>query len=149
MVAVIAGRDDSRGAAVAPVIDARPIATDGAIDAVVKAVGDAAAPPPPMTDAAVPADASEATDASGLAPKPPPTTNPPPPVARAPGELVVLVKPWATLWLDGTPVGETPYRVSLPAGRHSLRLVNEERGKNEWVTVTVMPGKATTIERNW
>jgi serine/threonine-protein kinase len=95
----------------------------------------------PAADAAVPLDASV------LAPRPPPP--PAPPVVQAPGVLVVVVKPWATLWIDGKQVGETPYRVSLPAGRHRLRLVNEERGKSEWATVTITPGRTTTIERNW
>jgi serine/threonine-protein kinase len=146
IVAFVAGRDDSREATVAPdpslAIDATPAATH--VDAAVVSVvvpADASAPRLPAADAAVPLDASV------LAPRPPPP--PAPPVVQAPGVLVVVVKPWATLWIDGKQVGETPYRVSLPAGRHRLRLVNEERGKSEWATVTITPGRTTTIERNW
>jgi serine/threonine-protein kinase len=112
------------------------------------------------------ADAAMPFDASPTAPKPPPPSTPslpspavqpppvppppsPPSVNQAPGELAVLVTPYATLWLDGKPVGETPYRVSLPAGRHTLRLVNEERSKDEWVPVTITPGRTVKIERNW
>jgi eukaryotic-like serine/threonine-protein kinase len=175
---LVAGRDDSRAVTIAPdssqygtsdaavarapAIDARPVAPDGRIVAapvldgrpdaaivthidaavVIAAVpADASGPRLAAADAAVPAEASV------LATKPPPP--PSSPVAQAQGELVVLVKPWATLWLDGKQVGETPQRVAVPAGRHSVRLVNEERGKNEWATVTITPGRTTTIERNW
>lgn len=103
--------------------------------------------PEPAADAAVMLDGS----ASVLPPKPPPppTAAPALPAVQASGKLVVLAKPWATLFLDGKPVGETPYRVSIPAGRHTLRIVNEERGKDEWVTVTIVAGQTTTIERKW
>ena len=132
----------------APVIDARPITADGAVGlAPVIAVVpvDAPAPRSPVVDAVVPVDVGV------LAPRPPPPPPPPPvPLAgQAPGELVVLVTPWATLWLDGKPVGETPYRAAISIGRHSLRLVNEERGKNESATVTITTGRTMTIKRNW
>jgi serine/threonine-protein kinase len=141
--AIVAVRDDpretARQAAVTPEPSPRA-ATDAAVIAAVPA--DASALRLPAADAAV------QPDAGVLAPRPPP---PPPaaPAAQDPGELVVLAKPWATLWLDGKPAGETPFRVTIPAGRHSLRLVNEERGKSEWATVTITPGRTTTIERNW
>ncbi len=123
---------------VAPAVDANPIAADSGI-ALVPPVADASAPRSPTPDATVPIDA-------GVSGARPPA---PPPVRQAPGVLVVLVKPYATVHLDGKVAGDTPFRMSIPAGRHSLRLVNEERGKNESLTVTVMPGQTMTIQRTW
>jgi hypothetical protein len=65
------------------------------------------------------------------------------------GELAVLVKPWALLWLNGKPMNQTPYRETIPAGRYRLRLKNDDLGKDESIVVTVSPDHTTIIERKW
>jgi len=57
-------------------------------------------PPPPVED------------------KPP---SPPPPPSGA-GKLRIDAEPWAAVSIDGTPHGETPITVELPAGDHRLEL---------------------------
>jgi hypothetical protein len=69
---------------------------------------------------------------------------------RADGELVISVRPWAAVWLNGKSIPDgTPYRSRLPAGRYRVRLANDDVGQSENVTVTVEPYKTTTIERQW
>jgi hypothetical protein len=77
--------------------------------AVAQAPASAAAVPAPASAAAVPAPAA------------------PGPTAQA--ELTsykLLVKPWGTVYVDGTERGVSPplKRLSLPAGRHTVRIVN-------------------------
>jgi len=76
--------------------------------------------------------------------------RPSPPVrARRTGELAILVRPWALIWLDGKPSGQTPFRAAVPAGRYRVRLVNDELGKVETTTVVVEPDRDATVERSW
>jgi len=77
-----------------------------------------------------------------------PVTAQPAAVKRT-GELAILVKPWALIWLNGKSAGQTPFREKLPVGRYRLRIQNDETGKDETVTVTVTADKTTTIERTW
>jgi hypothetical protein len=84
------------------------------------------------------------------------TSRPPQKPSEAPvsavkktGELAVLVKPWALLWLNGKPMNQTPYRDTIPAGRYHLRLKNDDLGKDESIVVTVTPDHTTIIERKW
>jgi hypothetical protein len=66
------------------------------------------------------------------------------------GELAILVTPWAAVWLNGKSLtGGTPYRMKVPAGRHRLRIANEDLGRRETLTVTIKPNETTTIERVW
>lgn len=66
------------------------------------------------------------------------------------GELAVIVTPWAAVWLNGRSLpGGTPYRTKVPAGRHRLRLANEDLHRRETVTVTIKPNETTTVERTW
>jgi serine/threonine-protein kinase len=65
------------------------------------------------------------------------------------GELAVIVKPWAMIWLNGKPSGQTPFRAPVPAGRYRVRLVNDDVAQNETTTVTVEPGQTATVERSW
>jgi len=65
------------------------------------------------------------------------------------GELAIIVKPWAMIWLNGKPSGQTPFRGPVPAGRYRVRLVNDDIARSETATVTVEPGQTATVERSW
>ncbi|MBA3502126.1 MAG: serine/threonine protein kinase [Deltaproteobacteria bacterium] len=71
------------------------------------------------------------------------------PVQKGTGELAILVKPWAEIWIDGKEVGQTPFREKVPAGRHRVRLKNEDAGKDETIVITVTPDQTTTVQRTW
>lgn len=66
------------------------------------------------------------------------------------GTLQIVVRPWAEIWVDGArdPVfRETPYRRSLPVGRHTVRIANTEH--DETIDIRIVPARVTTIERDW
>jgi serine/threonine-protein kinase len=65
------------------------------------------------------------------------------------GELAIIVRPWALIWLNGKSLGQTPYRETIPAGRYRLRIANDDAGKDETTLVTVTPDQTTTIQRSW
>jgi serine/threonine-protein kinase len=76
----------------------------------------------------------------------------PAPAAASPkgiGELAIIVRPWASITLNGKDGGMTPFRQNVPAGRYRIRLFNEDIGKSDIVLVTVEPNKTTTVERKW
>lgn len=82
----------------------------------------------------------------------PPATSPAaaPSIVKAEGELVISVRPWAAVWLNGRSIPDgTPYRAQLPVGRYRVRLANEDVGQSESLTIVVEPHKTTTIERKW
>jgi serine/threonine-protein kinase len=54
--------------------------------------------------------------------------------------VLVSVHPWATVSVDGQPVGETPQDLRLPAGPHRLRAAHPTFGAAE-VEVEVEPGR--------
>ncbi|HEX3476413.1 MAG TPA: protein kinase [Kofleriaceae bacterium] len=72
----------------------------------------------------------------------------PAPAART-GELAIIVRPWAMIWLNGKPSGQTPFRGPVPAGRYRVRLANDDAGHDEVTTVTVEPDRTATVERSW
>jgi serine/threonine-protein kinase len=102
-----------------------------------------------------PADAGVAD--AGLAPAAhaPDTATPPLPRREGGartgriGELAIIVRPWAMIWLNGKPSGQTPFRAAVPAGRYRVRLANEDAGHDEVTTVTVEPDQTATVERSW
>ncbi len=64
------------------------------------------------------------------------------------GTLTIFSHPWAMVTIDGKPAGRTPLKNhELSAGTHTLRLVNEEAGKDDTITVTITAGENTTIKR--
>lgn len=65
------------------------------------------------------------------------------------GELAIIVRPWAMIWLNGKPSGQTPFRAAVPAGRYRVRLANDDAGHDEVTTVTVEPDRTATVERSW
>jgi tRNA A-37 threonylcarbamoyl transferase component Bud32 len=88
-------------------------------------------------DARPPVDAPRAHDAPPVATPdaaPAPKMAPPPP-RRYP--VVINSKPWAKVFIDGKYVDDTPVEVSLPAGRHRVRLENPHDGTHKEVIVDV------------
>lgn len=97
-----------------------------------------------------PAEASRALPARPRIPAPAAPSTASAASSMAEGELVISVRPWAAVWLNGKSIPDgTPYRSHLPAGRYRVRLTNDDVGQSENVTVTVEPHKTTTIERKW
>jgi eukaryotic-like serine/threonine-protein kinase len=148
-VALLVSRGSSTSAAVpAPAIVTAPApdAGPGAIvDAMPRAIADAmprvvvdAMPaittaPPRDAGASAPslADAAPVADAAMAAPPP--------------GVLELDVVPWANVWIDGKPAGDTPYRGKLSAGRHRVRISNTAGGSKTF-TVTISSSKTTVID---
>ena len=82
--------------------------------------------------------------------QPPPIVEAPTPPPRAegpPGRLAVRVLPWATVFVDGQLAGTTPFEpISIPSGRHSVRLVNDEIHAEKTLTVEVRPGETAMLK---
>jgi len=67
-------------------------------------------------------------------------------VRQAYGYLKLDTDPWTEVYLKRRKLGITPLlKVRLPAGRHRLRLVNQEAGLKRFVPVTIHPNKTTTL----
>jgi serine/threonine-protein kinase len=65
--------------------------------------------------------------------------------ATGSGTLRVNSRPWSQVFVDGKLIGVTPQRaISLPAGTHTLLLVNEEFSIRKTVQVEIKPGEITT-----
>ena len=60
------------------------------------------------------------------------------------GTLRVHAEPWAYAEVGDHKV-ETPARLTLPAGRHKLKLHNPETGARATRWVTIEPGKVETV----
>ncbi len=70
----------------------------------------------------------------------------PSPSAGATGKLHVQTRPFATIFLDGVPMGSTPLApLVVPAGKHKLEAVNSDLGRRRTVTVEVEAGETKTI----
>ncbi|WIG96225.1 protein kinase [Myxococcus sp. SDU36] len=69
------------------------------------------------------------------------------PVAK--GRLEFRVRPYAVVSLDGKVLGQTPFpAVEVPVGRHTVRLVNKELGKDVTRTVDVRAGQPNVFKLN-
>jgi eukaryotic-like serine/threonine-protein kinase len=96
-----------------------------------------------------------------LAPEPPPTPPPAPPVdpatdpdtvrptkkvvVPATGKLTLDTTPWTRVFLKGKSLGDTPLvNVTVPAGRHQLKLLNEEKNISAVIEVEVRAGQTTS-----
>ncbi|MCC6336543.1 MAG: protein kinase [Myxococcales bacterium] len=109
-------------------------------------------PAPPPTPAPPPA-------AAVTPPPPPPPVVPPKPVERrnrppaAPkgplAQVEFRVRPFGTIYLDGKLLGDTPMEpVSVTVGKHALRIVNKELGREEKRTIDV-PAKGLTVRHSF
>ena len=104
----------------------------------------------PSVDAALPVDAAPPLDASEdlaqieLQPTPAPPPAPPRkvrPVAAEPGFYSVDSDPYATIYIDGKRIDQTPlFKRSLPSGTHRVRAVRED-GKSRTFTIRINPGQ--------
>jgi serine/threonine-protein kinase len=66
---------------------------------------------------------------------------------RQTGALWVNLLPWARVTVDGRTVGDTPQRITLPAGRHRLVLFNPQLDLRRELVITVRAGKTTRVEK--
>lgn len=109
-------------------------------------VADAAVGPldAPVNAAPVVPDGGSRTTEAGLSNQQTSRTT-----SRAHGELIVTVKPWAYVSIDGKHIGETPVRHTVSAGHHRVRIRNENLGKDETIVVTVPADRSITIRRSW
>jgi serine/threonine-protein kinase len=84
------------------------------------------------------------------APKPPPAAAPeqPRPTVTAKGELVLLIRPWAKVEVDGREVGITPLNepLMLAAGDHKVRLINPELQKDITRTVHISASEKEVLK---
>jgi hypothetical protein len=123
-------------------------------EAMASAGSASAAPGSPVVAApAQPLRSLPARSNAGAAPRRPTAPRPSSPAAEpkaGQGELVVMVTPWAAIWLNGRSLpGGTPYRTKVSVGRHRVRIANDDLRRQESLTVTVTANETTTIERTW
>ena len=119
-------------------------------------IEDAGPPPvapvedPPPTEPAKTDAAPPPPEEPGPA-KPPTTAGPTKrrPRSKGTGELVLRIRPYADVHIDGRRRGLTPMPpISLPAGRHRVRLVNDTLGRSVIRNVVIEPGKRTILSVN-
>ena len=111
------------------------------------APADAPASPPPPPPAPIDAGVADAAaphpqkDASSAQPAHPA-------VEKRTGRLKVDAFPVLTVYVDSRKVGDTPFPpITLPVGKHALRLVNNENGIDEHLAITITDGQETLINR--
>ncbi len=62
------------------------------------------------------------------------------------GTLLIVVRPWADVWVDGKMVGQAPMKpISLLEGTHKVSLVNSELGKKVERKVKIEAGRQKRI----
>ena len=65
------------------------------------------------------------------------------------GVLSLRSRPWARIFADGKDTGRfPPAELTLPAGKHELRLVNDEGKLRTTCTVVVNPGWTLNLSRD-
>ncbi|WNG63162.1 protein kinase [Archangium gephyra] len=116
----------------------------------------APAAPAPEAQPEQPAEASQPVaaqtpEAAGEKPSTEPTPPEPTeaqPVRRkaAKAKLAFRIRPYATVFLDGTALGQTPLSpVQVSIGTHTVRLINRELGKDITRTIEVKAGQSNII----
>jgi hypothetical protein len=63
------------------------------------------------------------------------------------GILAVNAQPWATVFVDGERLGDTPLELRVPAGRYRVRIAHESYGQVER-TVRVRAGARVLFNPN-
>jgi serine/threonine-protein kinase len=79
---------------------------------------------------------------------PPKPVEQPRPTVTAKGELVLLIRPWAKVEVDGREIGVTPLNepLILAAGDHQVRLVNPDLGKDITRTVHITASEKEVLK---
>jgi serine/threonine-protein kinase len=134
--------------ATAPVAAAQPAATVGVPSALL-------APPPgaPGTAPVAALPTAGATTPVPAAPSPAPGVGParPKPIAK-PGDahVTIVSDPRCEVLVDGTPYGATPLiDLAVPAGKHTVILLNSSAGIKEAQKVTLSTGQLWTRSFQW
>ena len=98
-------------------------------------------PPPVVTPPVVP-DAGPAAVVVAPPPKTPPKKARP--VVEASGKLTLKTTPWSMVFLGKKKLGDTPLlSVPLPAGKHTLRLVNPDTNAENSIEVEIKANETT------
>ncbi len=106
------------------------------------AAGEVAPPPGPV-----------ATRPPAWLPGAQPTQAPPPPPGTAPtaaagtGTISINSIPVSSVLVDGRPVGQTPTRVTVSAGAHSVTFIHPEKGRRSVGVQVPVGGNATAVTR--
>jgi hypothetical protein len=125
-----------------------PLAAHGS--AIAPPVPDAPPAPPPASDAGTVDSAAPVVDPGDVKKDATPIQRAHPgpgSTEKRLGNLTVLALPALTVTVDHKRYGDTPQTLSLPIGKHSLRLQNLEAGRDEILTVTITENHTTTIDR--
>ncbi|MDP2275918.1 MAG: serine/threonine-protein kinase [Archangium sp.] len=119
------------------VVPVKPLAVIDAGSAVIAAAPDAAVAIAVVVDAEPDAGLeSEEVDAGAVA------VAVARPVAAKTGKLELRIRPYATIYLDDRLLGDTPLpAISVPVGKHKLRLVNPAFGKDVELNIVIKPGE--------
>ncbi|MDQ3035275.1 MAG: PEGA domain-containing protein, partial [Myxococcota bacterium] len=65
--------------------------------------------------------------------------------AGGPGTLRINTRPWSQVFVDGRLIGNTPQmNIPLPAGRHTVTLVNSDFNIRHTITVEIAAGQTET-----
>jgi hypothetical protein len=105
-----------------------------------------AAAPPPIAPPTAPVAAKTSKEPKSSSHKEP--KEPKEPAGKA--TISVFVRPWAIVYVDGTRLRQTPVSAyELPSGKHVIELVNDPKGKREKLNVTLKPGEAQEIRKDW
>jgi PEGA domain len=59
----------------------------------------------------------------------------------------VRVLTWAEVYVDGKHQGQAPLRVTVPAGRHTVLLINDDH--RETLPITVPANREAIIQKPW
>lgn len=73
----------------------------------------------------------------------------PPPDTGGEGMLTLQSRPWARIFVDGKDIGRfTPAaEIALPAGKHSVKLVNNEEDLSAEFSITIKAGETLSLSR--
>lgn len=137
----------ARTVALAPTLagavrDAGPLAT-----AVTPATPPSPAGAEPARDAVPAVRRPKISPGAPGGPRPGRPVQPAPAAAPAPGTVKISATPWARVTVAGSDAScnETPCVLQLPAGKHTLRLVNPVAGLSKERHVELAPGETVVI----
>ncbi len=92
--------------------------------------------------AVVPAAVPEPAPVARIEPRPPPVKKAP--RVDPPGKLTLKTTPWTTVYLGKKKLGDTPLiNVSLPPGKHTLRLVSPETNTDNAIEIEIRSNETT------